>query len=358
MRIRRELLGALCALVVTACAAASASPDDGADAPRSSTVSGVGELPEPVATATGVTTGAVDSSTTSPESSTTSTTVGETTTTTEFHADGNRILLIGDSILASTSKRYSNDSCNALVPLGWQVEVEAEVSRGVQWGNDVLAARLKAGWDAAVVFLGSNNPSGGNEYLKALNQIITKLAPLPVVLVTASNFRPEMQDINHTIRAMVDVYPDRVSIVDWEQITSERPELLNTDGIHPTPEGRTVLAQAIADHVGPAPSGTGRCLDSVFTDDSAGNVETGATTPPSHGGTQTTVKPSTSTTLKPGSTSTTVKPSTSTTSPGGVSTSSPVTVATVVVTVGTTSPPGTQPPITQPPAQPPTQSTP
>jgi hypothetical protein len=34
---------------------------------------------------------------------------------------GNRLLMIGDSILASTSSRYGNEMCDALVPLGWQL---------------------------------------------------------------------------------------------------------------------------------------------------------------------------------------------------------------------------------------------
>ena len=39
---------------------------------------------------------------------------------------GNRILMIGDSILASTSSRYGNEMCNTLTKLGWQVAVEAQ----------------------------------------------------------------------------------------------------------------------------------------------------------------------------------------------------------------------------------------
>ncbi|MEY3132305.1 MAG: hypothetical protein RLZ29_642, partial [Actinomycetota bacterium] len=39
--------------------------------------------------------------------------------------EGNRVLLVGDSIFASTAKRYGGEMCNALKPLGWQVAVEA-----------------------------------------------------------------------------------------------------------------------------------------------------------------------------------------------------------------------------------------
>ena len=71
---------------------------------------------------------------------------------------GNRLLMIGDSIMASTSSRYGNEMCDALVPLGWQVAIEAEASRFAEFGVRVLDQRLnaEAGWDAAVVFLGTN----------------------------------------------------------------------------------------------------------------------------------------------------------------------------------------------------------
>ena len=54
---------------------------------------------------------------------------------------GNRLLMIGDSIMASTSSRYGNEMCNALVPLGWQVAIEAEASRFAEFGVRVLDQR-------------------------------------------------------------------------------------------------------------------------------------------------------------------------------------------------------------------------
>ena len=55
-------------------------------------------------------------------------------------AEGNRVLLIGDSILASTATRYGREMCDALNPLGWSVEVDAEPGRFVEFGNKVLSA--------------------------------------------------------------------------------------------------------------------------------------------------------------------------------------------------------------------------
>ena len=55
---------------------------------------------------------------------------------------GNRVLVIGDSIMASTATRYTGYMCDELVPLGWAVEVEAEPSRFIDFGNVVLDKRL------------------------------------------------------------------------------------------------------------------------------------------------------------------------------------------------------------------------
>ena len=282
-------------------------------------------------------------------------------TTTAFVAPGNRILMIGDSILASTSKRYSNTMCAALVPLGWEVEIEAEVSRGIDFGVDVMQARGDAGWDAGLVFLGTNYGNDANQYLKFLNRIVNDFDGSPVVLVTVSEHRDQMREVNDVIEAMLDVY-DNLSIVDWHAITAAMPSLLKEDGIHPTTKGREAFAVAVADHLGQAPNTPGRCLDSVFTDDSAGTIDGR----PSGGGatTTTTVKAgqagtSTTTTTKPGSgggsvttttastspsTSPTTTPPSSTIAPTPTPTPTPTTPATTATTSPPTSPP--QPPST------------
>ncbi|HET9548029.1 MAG TPA: hypothetical protein VFO97_09350, partial [Desertimonas sp.] len=70
--------------------------------------------------------------------------------------EGQRVLMIGDSIMASTSRRYGGEMCRELVPRGWEVEVDAESGRFVDFGDRVLDNRLDAGWDVAVVMLGNN----------------------------------------------------------------------------------------------------------------------------------------------------------------------------------------------------------
>ena len=90
--------------------------------------------------------------------------VTEEGTTAELVGDkviDNRLLVIGDSIMASTATRYSGLMCDSLVPLGWAVEVEAEPSRFIDFGNRVLDRVLdpvvgtEDDWDAAAASSGA-----------------------------------------------------------------------------------------------------------------------------------------------------------------------------------------------------------
>mgnify|MGYP000388862725 FL=1 len=233
-------------------------------------------------------------------------------------ASGNRLLVLGDSILAGTATRYSGAMCAGLVPLGWRVAVEAEAGQMVGFGRTVLRDRIYEGWDAAVVFLGTNYGGSAELYEKDLTAIVKSLAPRPTLLLTASLFRPTMQQVNQVIRIVASKNPN-VSVLDWST-TSVQTGVLNRDKIHPTDAGRQVLVSSIASALGEAPTGPGACLPSKFTDDSLvtdvmpsstivgdpGVVETPATTVP--GPTVTTVAPAvTSTVPAVASTTTTVR---------------------------------------------------
>lgn len=311
MLVRRDLF-LLCGLLAlaTACGARAAAPS----APEG-TVDGVGVLPgQPTTTDL---TGAPAPS------------AAVTTTTLSFenqigsYVQGNRVIIIGDSIFAATSARYTNDMCDALVPLGWQVELDAESGRPIEFGNTVLDARLAAGFDAGVVLLGSNYNGNQEQYRSQLERIVERLTPRPVVLLTVTEFEPSRAEVNAVIREMADLH-DNVVIVDWATTSVEDPTVLANDGLHLTNPGRAVLAANVALALGPAPKQPGKCLTTNFEDDSLGAVTGSATT------TTTTVK-------KPGATAattTTVKPR----KPPATTTTTPHTSPT------TTAPPPTTPP--------------
>lgn len=181
-------------------------------------------------------------------------------------ADGNKLLVLGDSILAATASRYGGAMCSALVPLGWSVAVEAEAGQMVGFGRTVLKDRIYEGWNAAVVFLGTNYGGSATNYSRDLTAIVDALAPRPTLLLTATLFKPVMQDVNAVIRTVASKYPN-VVVLDWGTAAAQ-PGLMNRDNVHPNDTGRQVLVGSIAAALGNAPMGTGGCLPSKYTDDS------------------------------------------------------------------------------------------
>ena len=180
---------------------------------------------------------------------------------------GPRVLMIGDSILSSTASRYGNEMCNVMVPLGWQVEIEAEASRFIEFGSNVLDSRLAAGWDSALIFLGTNFAGSLDDYEYRLRSIFDRLSPIPFVVVTTPLFRDAQKDVNLVIEAVAQQY-DNVTVLDWAEI-AKNPGVLSDDRVHLSKVGRSVFATAVARSFGFGPPATGACLPSVFRNDSS-----------------------------------------------------------------------------------------
>jgi hypothetical protein len=343
VRKRSEVTFSVLCTLLAACSAVSSAPLSSNDP----TVEGVGVLPsaDPSAVAP-----ATDGQTVPTTQVSTTTTVAAATTIGTL-VTGNKLLMIGDSITASAAKRFGGELCNALVPLGWQVEVDAEPSRFIDFGNTVLDRRLAAGWDAAYVFLGTNYLGNAQVYRKQLEKIVSRLAPRPVVVLNITEFEDSRSIVNDVITIVQAEYPDVVHVIDWAAIAAaDASTILRGDGHHLTNEGRGILAATVAQVMGQAAVQPGDCLSTSFTDDSGGSVN--GSDKPSKKKVGTAVKPPTVTTTSvKGATTTTVSVA------GPTTTTKPV----VVSTIATTAPPATTlpppvttqaPPVT--PTQPPT----
>jgi hypothetical protein len=188
---------------------------------------------------------------------------------------GNGVILIGDSVLAGTSSRYGGEMCAALVPLDWRVELDAETGRFIEWGNEVLDARLSAGWDAALIFLGNNFLGDKEQYKFQLERMVNRLAPAPVVLVKVSRYRKDRDLVNEAIDELAAAYADRIEVIDWGALTKADEDLTGRDKLHLSDAGRARLAAEVAAVLGQAPVAPGDCLSSKFTDDSRGAVTGG-----------------------------------------------------------------------------------
>ena len=247
-------------------------------------------------------------------------------------AVGNRVIIIGDSILAGTAARYGNEMCRELSALGWRSVVEAEAGRPASFGRDVLRERIYEGWDAAVVFLGSNQSPNIDRYRTDMTRIVESLAPRPTLLLTTTLFRDSQKAVNDVIREVAAAHGN-VSLLDWGT-ASVQDGVLNADRVHPTAAGRTFLVKSVAAALGPAPSGTGGCIAAKFEDDSMGRDVMPSTTVADAG------NPAGAVTTVPGAPASTLPASNSPTT----------TVPTVATTVAatTTSPPAATTTTTRP----------
>ena len=181
-------------------------------------------------------------------------------------ATGPRVLMIGDSILALLSRRYTNAACQSIVPLGWQMSIEAEIGRGITFAPTVLEAKDADQWDAFVLFLGTNYWGNRPEFKRVLGQVLDEMSPRPVVLFTTSEFRPSQRDVNSVIENEV-LTRENVWFVDWRAI-SKAPGVLAGDGIHPSNDGNDFLVEKISQVLGRAPGDEkGACLPSDFKAD-------------------------------------------------------------------------------------------
>ena len=276
---RRPLLLASLALALVACGSGEALSREEPPA----TVGDVGQLPSEVVAATSA---PPDAAVESTEPAGTTETTAESPSTSVATAtavagpvgrvvDGNRLLVIGDSIMASTTQRYGGAMCNRLVPMGWATEIDAESGQHIEFGREVLSERQAAGWDAAVIMLGNNYGGDPQAYADVLTEIVDDLAPRPVVLLTVTEFREDRAEVNFVVRTMAAQH-DNVRVVEWAERTRDGRDggLVSGDGLHLTDAGREELVTMISGALGRAPAGSeGECLPSGFTDDSAGPVD-------------------------------------------------------------------------------------
>lgn len=366
-RFQSILAGVGSLLAVAGLLGCTAVASPAAESSTVGTVSGVGELPLGTYAAT-----EVASIETATPNTVPATDPGTTTTTIPLaqtigaKSAGNRVLMIGDSITASISQRYGKEACQALVPLGWRLEVDAEVGRFIDFGKIVLDKRLSAGWDAAVIFLGTNYGDKQDVYQAALHAMLLRLVPLPTVLINTTVFRPEQQQVNDAIAAEAALFTS-VTVIDWATITQD-PSLTGGDNIHLTDAGRRMLAYQLAGTMGSAPTQPGACLKTNYTNDSAGspygpagNATIPKTTVANRPTTPTTAKATATTAAGSGTTASTTANTTATTKPTGSTTATtpaplPTPLPTIPVVVTTAAPPTTPapattaaPPVTKPP---------
>lgn len=191
--------------------------------------------------------------------------------------DGNRVLMVGDSIFASTAKRYGNEMCNALKPLGWQVAVEAEPGRFASFGVEVLDRRISAVWDAVIIYLGTNFDGNEDSLRKQFDKMFTITNGVETVVLTTGEFRDAQKRVNKIIKSAAAEH-DHVHVLDWSSVAKLKG-VTGGDKIHLSDTGRAILAQTIARALDYAPYREPECLDPRFRDDSGIRSQSTTTNP-------------------------------------------------------------------------------
>lgn len=191
--------------------------------------------------------------------------------------DGNRVLLVGDSIIASTAKRYGGEMCDALQPLGWQVAVEAEPGRFAAFGVEVLERRIGAVWDAVFIYLGTNFDGNEASLRKQFDKMFDITRGVETVVLTTGEFRNAQKTVNKVIKASA-AENDHVHVLDWSSVMKLKG-VTGPDNIHLSETGRMILAQTIARALDYAPYRESACLDPRFRDDSGINAQSTTTNP-------------------------------------------------------------------------------
>jgi len=187
---------------------------------------------------------------------------------------GNRAIIIGDSILASTAPRFSGSMCERLNEAGWDVEINAEPGRFIAFAEDVLDARLAPenglDWDLAVMFFGSNFNGSPSNFRSTLESLLERLSPRPVLLLTVTEFQQNRIEVNAIIREVADE-ASNVQVLDWARISAMEPGLLNSDGLHLSAAGKNRITTETVLALGTSPTlvsnGEGDCLPTLFTED-------------------------------------------------------------------------------------------
>src|SRR5262245_14945136 len=136
------------------------------------------------------------------------------------HVSGNRILLIGDSVLASAAPRNEGLMCDALELFGWQAELDAEPGRDIAFALEVLDERMPRGgevdWDAVLLSFGSDvdgaDPDAVDEFHAALDEVIDRVSPRPALILTLADTGTDRDTINDMIRTLPQAHPNALVV--------------------------------------------------------------------------------------------------------------------------------------------------
>ena len=223
--------------------------DDSTTAASAAPVSAIVTTAQPAAETLDEPTTTTLPTTTLPTTTLPTTTVPPTTTTLP-PVSQNHVFVMGDSVLLGAAEEIP-----AALP-GWNVIVDAKVSRFLNQGIEVLQARrAEIGAGGVVVIQQGNNYLGSEQqFREEIDQTMAVLAGVPkVVWITVSEFTRSRVDVNREILAAAERYPNIV-LADWNGIWLANRAFTSHDGLHLKAAGQAAFAQMVAQVVGAPPT--------------------------------------------------------------------------------------------------------
>jgi hypothetical protein len=179
-----------------------------------------------------------------------STTLPPTTTTTipaidlPLPAGANTVYILGDSVILGTQYVINQQLA------GWQVTLDAKVSRRMDQGLDVVASKGGNLGRVVVVHLCTN--WYGGDYGAVADTLISMLRGADrIVWSTCVPWVGQINQANDAIKELPSRHPN-LAVVDWAAIAGT-PGYTAGDGLHLQGQGQYALADLLATAIGPAP---------------------------------------------------------------------------------------------------------
>jgi hypothetical protein len=214
--------------------------------------------------------------------------------------DGDRLIFIGDSLLASMSPNNNARLCDVASSFGWQVEIDSQTDAGTDFATTVIDAQFPgtdeqsgdatsgdessdesgdesgsgeaiADWDVVALVFGSEVDGGDDdavtEFEDALDAAVARLAPRPTLLYTLTEVGRSRAAINAAIEDVAERHPNTV-LIDFAELGGPADEVLEGEGRRFNEDGRKRFSVQTAAVLAEAPGGPdGRCLGAEFDDE-------------------------------------------------------------------------------------------
>jgi lysophospholipase L1-like esterase len=154
-----------------------------------------------------------------------------------------RLLVVGDSLAEGTEAPLAR-----LLP-GWRIATSAYTGRHTDDGVAEIVDRGNLP-DVIVVSLGTNDdPSATASFAGEVQRLLDVAGPSRCV-VWANIVRPPYAGASYAgyngVLDRLSLSRPNLTVVDWAAMVRSQPGLIASDGVHATPQGYAVRAQAIA----------------------------------------------------------------------------------------------------------------